>query len=178
ITANYHECYHCSSIHPALCRVTPVDSGEHYQHTGAWVGGSMELKDHAETMSLSGQSLGVRIPGLREKQAREVYYFGLFPNLLISLHPDYVMTHRLDPLAPRRTGVECAWLFPPEAKELPDFDPSYAAEFWDLTNREDFEACESVSRGLASRGARPGPFAWEEDEVHLFMAMVANVYVT
>lgn len=177
IIENYHECYHCPSIHPELCEVTPTDSGENFAHNGCWVGGSMELKEHAETMSLSGKSRGVPVPGLTDRQAREVYYVGLFPNLLLSLHPDYVMTHRIEPLEPGRTRVECAWLFPPEANERPDFDPAYAAEFWDITNREDWRACESVQRGLASRGHRPGPFAWNEDEVHAFMAMVARAYL-
>jgi Rieske 2Fe-2S family protein len=177
ITENYHECYHCPSIHPELCEVTPTDSGENFRHDGCWVGGSMELKEHAETMSLSGQSRGVRIPGLTDKQAREVYYLGLFPNLLISLHPDYVMTHRIEPVAPGRTRVECAWLFPAEARQRQDFDPGYASEFWDITNREDWRACESVQRGLRSRGHRPGPFAWSEDEVHAFMAMIARAYL-
>jgi glycine betaine catabolism A len=178
ITENYHECYHCPSIHPALCTVTPVDSGANYAHDGAWVGGSMELMGHADTMSLSGESLGVPIRGLEARQRREVYYFGLFPNLLLSLHPDYVMTHRIEPLEPGRTRVECAWLFPPEALEREGFSPAYATEFWDLTNREDWRACESVQRGLASRGARQGPFAWSEDEVHAFMALVADGYLT
>jgi len=177
ITENYHECYHCPSIHPALCKVTPVDSGENFPHNGCWVGGNMELMDFAETMSFTGRGGGVPIRGLDEKQRREVYYYGLFPNLLISLHPDYVMTHRMDPLTPGKTWVECSWLFPPEVTELADFDPSYASEFWDVTNREDWAACESVQRGLASRGARQGPFAWNEDEVHLFMAIVGRGYL-
>ena len=177
ITENYHECYHCPSIHPALCVVTPVDSGENYEHDGMWVGGSMELKDFAETMSLTGASGGVPIRGLDARQRREVYYFGLFPNLLLSLHPDYVMTHRFEPLEPGRTRVECQWLFPPEAKERPGFSPAYASEFWDLTNREDWLACESVYRGLQSKGSRQGPFAWSEDEVHMFMVMVARGYL-
>jgi Rieske 2Fe-2S family protein len=138
----------------------------------------MELMEHADTMSLSGESLGVPIRALEARQRREVYYFGLFPNLLLSLHPDYVMTHRIEPLEPGRTRVECAWLFPPEALEREGFSPTYATEFWDLTNREDWRACESVQRGLASRGARQGPFAWSEDEVHAFMALVADGYLT
>jgi Rieske 2Fe-2S family protein len=177
ITENYHECYHCPSIHPALCAVTPVDSGENFPHDGMWVGGSMELKDFAETMSITGESGGVRIRGLSDRQAREVYYFGLFPNLLISLHPDYVMAHRFEPLGPTETKVECQWLFPPEARERAGFSPDYASEFWDITNREDWLACESVTRGLASSGFRQGPFAWSEDEVHIFMAMVAQGYL-
>ena len=177
ITENYHECYHCPSIHPELCVVTPPDSGENFPHDGLWVGGSMVLKDFADTMSLTGASKGVRIRGLDDKQAREVYYFGLFPNLLLSLHPDYVMTHRIEPLGPGRSAVECQWLFPPEARERADFSSDYASEFWDITNNEDWLACESVSRGLRSDGFRQGPYAWSEDEVHIFMAMVAQGYV-
>ena len=36
------------------------------------------------------------------KMRRKVLYAGLLPNLLISAHPDYVMTHRLVPLASAR----------------------------------------------------------------------------
>lgn len=177
VAENYQECYHCPSIHPALCKVTPVESGEYFQHTGAVIGGSMELMDFAETMSFTGESRGVNFRGLDEKQRREVYYYGVFPNLLISLHPDYIMTHRLTPLAPGEVWIECSFLFPPEAKERPDFDPAYAWEFWDATNREDFAACESVFRGMTSSGYRQGPFARQEDEVHAFMHMIALGYV-
>jgi Rieske 2Fe-2S family protein len=177
ITENYHECYHCPSIHPELCVVTPPDSGRNYEHTGAWVGGDMELKDFAETMSLTGESKGVAIRGLDDYQRRTVLYVGLLPNLLLSLHPDYIMTHRFEPLGPDRTRVECNWLFPPEAKDRTDFDPSYASSFWDITNKQDWLACESVARGLASRGNRQGPFSYQEDEVHQFMGMVARGYL-
>jgi glycine betaine catabolism A len=177
ITENYHECYHCPSIHPALCDVTPVDSGRNMAHDGLWVGGVMELKDSAETMSLSGRSEGVPIRGLDARQRREVRYVGLFPNLLVSLHPDYVMSHRIEPVGPGRTKVECSWLFPPEAIRQPGFSPLYASEFWDITNREDWRACESVHRGLQSQGSHRGPFARSEDEVHVFMAMIAKAYL-
>ncbi len=53
-----------------------------------------------------------------------------------------------------------------------------AVDLWDRTNRQDWAACESVQRGLASRGQRQGPLAWGEDEVRLFMAMVAQGYLT
>jgi Rieske 2Fe-2S family protein len=87
------------------------------------------------------------------------------------------MTHRLDPVAPGEVAIECAFLFPPEAKELAGFSATYASEFWDVTNREDFEACESVFRGMSSTGFRQGPFAREEDEVHAFMHMIARGYL-
>jgi glycine betaine catabolism A len=168
VCENYHECYHCPLIHPELCQVSPPTSGRNYDLPGAWVGGAMELDANAATMSLTGESDGVPIAGV---DPREVRYLGLFPNLLVSLHPDYVMTHRLLPLAPDRTWVECSWYFPSA-----EVDPSYAVDFWDLTNRQDFAACESVQRGLASPHFRPGPFAPNEDAVHAWVTMVGRAY--
>jgi Rieske 2Fe-2S family protein len=177
LVENYQECYHCSMIHPELCQVSPPESGANLDLPGDWVGGWMSLRDEAVTMSLDGSSAGVPIEGLSETELRTVMYVALFPNLLISLHPDYVMTHRLQPLAADRTYVECAWLFPAAAAAQDGFDPSYAVDFWDLTNRQDWSACESVQRGLSSEHARPGPLAPEEDGVQHFVARVARGYL-
>jgi phenylpropionate dioxygenase-like ring-hydroxylating dioxygenase large terminal subunit len=168
IVENYHECYHCPSIHPELCQVSPPNSGDNWDLPGAWVGGSMTLRPHAETMSISGRSAGAFIDGAPRDTVR---YVGLFPNLLISAHPDYVMTHRLTPLAPDRTRVECEWLVPQGVQ-----DASYAVEFWDITNREDWAACESVQRGISSPHYRPGPLAPGEDAVYQWMTLIARCY--
>jgi phenylpropionate dioxygenase-like ring-hydroxylating dioxygenase large terminal subunit len=173
ITENYHECYHCPLIHPELCQVSPPTSGDNFDLPGAWVGGSMDLRDGAVTMSFDGHSDAPAIPGV---DPRQVLYLGLLPNLLVSLHPDYVMTHRMTPLAPDRTAVECAWYFVPGADGGPP-DPAYAVEFWDRTNRQDWAACESVQRGLASPHFRPGPLAPAEDAVHQFVTFLARAYL-
>jgi Rieske 2Fe-2S family protein len=178
LVENYHECYHCSSIHPELCEVSPPTSGgDNLEPEGAWIGGPMDLYEGVETMSVDGKSHAPNLPRLTEGQDRTVYYYQLFPNLLISLHPDYVMTHRLKPLAPDRTAVECEWLFSKEAVESEEFDPSYASEFWDITNCQDWHACEAVQRGVSSRGYRRGPLSPREDAVYQFITMVANGYL-
>ncbi len=177
LTENYHECYHCPSIHPELCKVSPPKSGENYDLPGTWVGGTMDLRDGMITMSLDGTSQGVPLRGLEPALLRTVIYVNVFPNVLISLHPDYVMVHRLLPLAANRTKIECSWAFAPEAVEQPDFDPSYAIDFWDLTNRQDWAACESVQRGLSSPHAKPGPLSPAEDAVYQYVTMVARGYL-
>jgi glycine betaine catabolism A len=178
VTENYEECYHCPSIHPELCKVTPPNSGTSFPGSGRgpWVGGWMRLRDGMRTMSLDGGSLGVPLRGLDEQGQRIVTYLSIFPNVLLSLHPDYVMTHRLVPLAVDRTFIECSWAFAPEALDRPGFDPEYAVKFWDITNLQDFGACESVQRGLGSEHSRPGPIALAEDGVHDFVALVARGY--
>lgn len=177
LTENYHECYHCPVIHPELCKVSPPRSGENYPPQDAWVGGWMDLRDGMDTMSLDGTSLGVPLRGLDATGLRTVIYVNIFPNVLLSLHPDYVMTHRLVPLAADRTTIECTWAFAPEAVDRPGFDPGYAVEFWDLTNRQDWGACESVQRGLTSVHARPGPLSPDEDAVYQFVTTVARGYL-
>ncbi len=177
LTENYHECYHCPMIHPELCKVSPPKSGENYPAQGAWVGGWMDLRDGMDTMSLDGASLGVPLRGLDATGLRTVIYVNIFPNVLLSLHPDYVMTHRLTPLAADRTMIECSWAFAPEALERPGFDPGYAVEFWDITNRQDWLACESVQRGLTSEHSRPGPLSPDEDAVYQFVTMVGRGYL-
>ncbi len=170
IAENYHECYHCPMIHPELCQVTRPDSGENGTGPGAWVGGTMELYPHAETMSLDGRS-GPGAVTINAANAREVTYLGVFPNLLVSAHPDYVLTHRLVPLAPDRTLVECEWLFADAGT-----DPAYAVEFWDTTNRQDWAAVSSVQRGLASRHHQPGPLAPSESAIYDWVTMLARGY--
>jgi glycine betaine catabolism A len=42
---------------------------------------------------------------------------------------------------------------------------------------QDWHACESVQRGLASPHAIPGPLSAEEDAVYQFVTMVARGYL-
>jgi Rieske 2Fe-2S family protein len=179
LSENYQECYHCTMIHPQLCAVSPPNSGENYRSSGggAWVGGWMALADGAETMSLDGRSAAAALRAVGAEGRRRVIYVVIFPNVLLSLHPDYVMTHLLTPLAPDRTRVECGWAFAPEDRDRPDFDAGYAVDFWDVTNRQDWAACESVQRGLSSTRHTPGPLSPREDGVYHYVTMVARGYL-
>ena len=173
IAENYHECYHCPLIHPELCQVTPPDSGVNHVLPGAWVGGSMVLRDGMRSMTLDGSLASTPLPGV---DPTAVEYLHLLPNLLVSPHPDYVMAHRLVPLAPGRTWVECSWFVaPPEDGSAPA--AAGAVDFWDVTNRQDWAACEAVQRGLASPHFAPGPFAPNEDAVAQLVAIVGRAYV-
>jgi Rieske 2Fe-2S family protein len=168
IAENYHECYHCPLIHPELCAVTPPDSGVNYDLPGSWVGGAMDLREGMATMSMTGELAATPLPGV---DPARVEYLHLLPDLLVSAHPDYVMTHRIVPLEPGRTWVECTWLTLPGAGDAPA-----AVEFWDRTNRQDWSACESVQRGLESPHFRPGPFAPNEDAVARLVTLIRTAY--
>jgi Rieske 2Fe-2S family protein len=177
IVENYQECYHCSMIHPELCRVSPPTSGDNVrERTGNWVGGWMDLRSGMETMSLDGRSGGVKMARLDEHEQSHVMYAAILPNLLISLHPDYVMTHLLVPVSPGRTRITCSWAFPPQVVAEEGFSPAYAVDFWDLSNRQDWAACESVQRGLVAPSYVAGPLAPDETGVYDFTSTIARAY--
>ncbi len=170
---NYQECLHCPRIHPELSRVSPPESGDNVEPGPAWVGGWMDLAESAMTMSMTGEAVGPPRPGLDERRRRRVAYVALLPSLLVSAHPDYVLTHRLEPLAPDATRITCEWLAAPGTS--PDALSS-AVELWDVTNRQDWDACASVQRGLTSPWFVPGPLAPREDAVHRVVAWFATAY--
>ena len=97
-----------------------------------------------------------------------VYYYTLFPNLFLSLHPDYVLIHRGIPQAFDRTRILCDWYFHPDAIVLDDFDPQPAIEFWDMTNREDWNLCTISQQGISSRAYSPGPYSNLESQLAAF----------
>jgi Rieske 2Fe-2S family protein len=175
---NYSECYHCPGVHPQLNHLTPYDVGENFTSEGPWAGGWMQLAEGFETMSVDGLA-GGRAPirgWSAEQDGRRVYYFVVWPNILVSLFPDYLMTHQVWPVEPGRSLVRCEWFFDPDAIARPDFDPSGPVDFWDLTNRQDWHVCELVQQGTGSRAYRPGRYSYMEDMVHAFDLMLADRY--
>jgi Rieske 2Fe-2S family protein len=138
----------------------------------------MTLRDDASTMGRDGgHAERPPIAGLTEQDKRSVLYYLLFPNTLVSLHPDYVMLHTLWPRAHDRTEVICDWLFEPETMAREGFDHADAVGFWDQVNREDWHVCEITQKGMGSRGFEPGRYTSEEFDVHAFDVMVAGRYL-
>jgi Rieske 2Fe-2S family protein len=179
IAENYSECLHCPGVHPELNALSDYMSGEQMEGRGAWCGGSMTLRDGNATMAREGGHGGVRPPiqGLSEADQRSVLYFVVFPNALVSLHPDYVMLHTLWPRAADRTDVICEWYFEPSTIAADGFDPSDAIEFWDQVNREDWHVCELAQKGVRIKGYVAGRYSAEEVDVHEFDVLVANRYM-
>ncbi len=170
IIQNYSECLHCPVIHPALAKVSHYLSGvnDPAGPDSTYLGGRMDLRDGIATMSMTGEARRGNLPGLDAGACRHVSYYAVLPNLLLSLHPDYVMTHVLWPRSEGRTEVVCEWHFHPDEMARPGFDPADAVEFWDVTNRQDWHVSELTQLGLKSRAYSPGPYSDNEELLHAF----------
>jgi glycine betaine catabolism A len=161
ITENFNECYHCGPVHPELSRLVP-----------AFAGGGADLdwdegiphRDGAWTFTLSGTTTRAPLPGLDEAERTRHKGELVHPNLMLSCSADHVAAFVLRPQAVARTRVDCLLLFAADEAATPGFDPSDAVELWDLVNRQDWDICESVQRGMSSRSYTHGWFAPMEDD--------------
>ena len=166
VIQNYSECLHCPIVHPLLQKQSHYMSGDNEPPQPTYLGGRMDLREGIKTLSMDGDTTRACLPGLDAGDQRRVYYYAVLPNLLLNLHPDYMLTFTLWPLAPDRTDIVCEWHFHPDAIAAPDFDPKSAIEFWDITNRQDWALSELAQQGISSRGYQPGPYSNREELLH------------
>jgi Rieske 2Fe-2S family protein len=160
---NYSECLHCPIIHPQLTPVLPYQSGANDLVEGPFLGGYMELTPPNRSATMSGKACGRLIhPELPEADRGRAFYYSLMPNLLLSVHPDYVNYYLVQPVTPELTLVDSEWLFHPDSEGDPVFRPADAIEFWDLTNRQDWDIVMRSQLGIASCRYAPGPYSARE----------------
>jgi len=173
---NYSECLHCPTIHPKLASVLPYQSGANDLTEGPFLGGYMEIKPPNQSATMSGRACGRIVSGaLPEEDRRRGFYYTLMPNLLLSLHPDYVNYYMITPVAVNQTRVESEWLFHPDTLADPNNNIQDGIEFWDLTNRQDWDIVEQSQLGISSRRYVPGPYspresvpaAWDREYLRL-----------
>jgi glycine betaine catabolism A len=173
IVQNYNECLHCPIIHPLLNQMHHYLGASNVPSTNTYCGGAMGFKDGIETLSTDGKRRRAYLPGLGPEERTLVNYFVIFPNLLLTLHPDYMLTVTLWPQSPDHTRLISEWHFHPDEIKRETFVYQDAVEFWDVTNREDWAISERSQQGIASRGYTPGPYSnretqlWEFDRVVL-----------
>lgn len=153
IVENFMECYHCATIHPELTEVLPeFADGLAAQF---FVGHGAEFGDDIKGFTVDGSDGVDKIPGVTEDQDRRYFAVTIRPNVFVNLVPDHVILHRMFPLAPDHTIVECDWLFLPEVVES-GVDLEKSVKLFDLVNQQDFEACELCQSVTDSKKYRDG----------------------
>ncbi|MCV7281022.1 aromatic ring-hydroxylating dioxygenase subunit alpha [Mycolicibacterium flavescens] len=153
IVENFMECYHCSSIHPELVGVLPEFSrGVAAQASD---GAGAEFGSHIEGFTVDGAAGFDRLPGITDEQDRRYYAVTVKPTVFVNLVPDHIIFHRMYPLSPVRTVVECDWLYTADVLAS-GRDVSASVELFHRVNRQDFDACERTQPSMTSRAYRHG----------------------
>jgi Rieske 2Fe-2S family protein len=169
LVANFQESHHFPSVHPNLEARTPWLQSASHDFGGLWLGGSMDLAEGTETVSMSGKR-NARPFVAGQADHRSVRDALLFPTWLTSLQPDYFLSYRIEPMSMESTRVVADVFVHIEARADNMQD---VLLFWDETNAEDRAICERQHRGIAAPGFRPGAYSSSEDGVHAFERRVA-----
>ncbi len=161
VLENYNECYHCAGVHPELCRIVPAFRDRGGQDLD-WEAG-IPQREGTNTFTHSGTTARRPMPGLSEAERSRHFGELVYPNLLLSLAMDHAAAFLVWPVSPVHTRIDCRLLFHPQALAEPGFDPSDAADFWDLVNDQDWRICERVQRGMRALPFEHGWYAPMED---------------
>ena len=148
IIENFMECYHCATIHPELTEVLPeFADGLAAQY---FVGHGAEFGDDVQGFTVDGSEGLEKLPGVDEDQDRRYYAITVKPTVFVNLVPDHVIVHRMFPMAPDHTIVECDWLYLPSVVESGK-DVSASVELFHRVNQQDFDACERCQPAMSSK---------------------------
>ncbi|NUS81437.1 MAG: aromatic ring-hydroxylating dioxygenase subunit alpha [Streptomyces sp.] len=172
IVENFMECYHCATIHPELTEVLPeFADGYAAQY---YVGHGAEFGEDVQGFTVDGGVGLDRIPGVGEDQDRRYYAITVRPQVFINLVPDHVIFHRMYPMAPDRTVVECDWLYLPHVVESGQ-DVDRSVELFHRVNQQDFDACERTQPAMSSRAyAKGGVLVPSEHHIGEFHTWLQN----
>jgi glycine betaine catabolism A len=172
IVENFMECYHCATIHPELTEVLPeFADGYAAQY---YVGHGAEFAEDVQGFTVDGGEGFGKLAHLSSDQDRRYYAITVNPQVFINLVPDHVIFHRMYPMAPDRTIVECDWLYSKEVVATGK-DVSRSVELFHRVNQQDFDACERCQPAMSSRVyARGGVLVPSEHHIAAFHEWVIS----
>ncbi len=165
ILQNYQECYHCPGVHPALAELTPFQNAVHDCMEGAVIGGFMTMTKDGGSMTMDGDAAAPPVCNVSGDDLQRVHYYSVYPNLLLSPHPDFVMYHHITSVSVSEIKNDCYFLLHPDViadtQKMERFNS--AIEFWDMTNKQDWAVCEQMQLGTGSTRFDRGRYAPQED---------------
>ena len=149
VVDNYVECYHCDHAHKAFANLICMDT---YQHDtfGLWsrqIGGDIRQDNTAYKIADDAPVMN------------SVFWF-LWPNTTINVLPG---PEEVNISAIRPVGLEATDFTGPSLSPSGQFDQGRADYTAEVLVPEDISLCESVQRGLKSKGYTQGPLIVDDE---------------
>ena len=120
---------------------------------------------------------GRRSPGSRRSTSGGSTTTSIWPLTFLSIHPDYLLVHRLEPARARsHPGRLPVAVRAVDDRGRPTSTRRMPIAFWDLTNRQDWHVCELQQRGTRSQSWTAGRYSNQEPSVHAFDLMAVDRY--
>ncbi len=153
---NFSECYHCPNQHPTLSQnaleleTYKIECLDHY---------------HVHRSRDKGDEMGYKTDSGKTAKPDEFRSFFIWPNTVIEVYPGGNVTvfHHV-PDGPEGTVQGIEWYF--HSKEMTPEDKA-VVDFVHSVRLEDIPLCESVQKGLHSRGYDRGKLVIDADRSYM-----------
>jgi Rieske 2Fe-2S family protein len=122
----------------------------------------MEFNEDKDSITASGDLCCPPLKNVKDGDLKRVYYYSISPNMLLSLHPEYVMYHTVWPDGVDKCKVTCSWLFENDVVKSSKYQTQDAIDFWDMTNKQDWYISELSQLGIQSKKYSPAPYSGQE----------------
>jgi phenylpropionate dioxygenase-like ring-hydroxylating dioxygenase large terminal subunit len=181
VMENAIECYHCSRLHRGYHDCAP----SHNQLREPLPGHDSAIVLQVETTHKDAaftpptfQALFPVLPDLTDDERHQMTWVAVPPNVIISLQCDNVHYFLWTPVGPERVNVVVGWLYPSSTVAMSTFDTifKHQVEVHRPIIEQDSFATKGVQKGLRSRLAARGRFAWEEEPVAHFNRWLIERY--
>lgn len=158
---NYAEGYHINQVHPELAQL--VDYKQYTTELSPWY--SLQHSPLRADDNVYGIGVG------------EIFYYFVFPNLMLNIMPNRLQVNLIVPLSHDRTEVIFDYFYrditSEAAQKLIREDWAYS----ELVQQQDIDICERVQQGLASRAYDQGRLSVKrESGVHHFQNLLKTAY--
>jgi phenylpropionate dioxygenase-like ring-hydroxylating dioxygenase large terminal subunit len=178
VLENYAECYHCPVVHS--CSLT-YKKGDTLLEQWPFFVGYYPFAEKGASLTMSHKPAALPLPRLSDEERKRVYITLTFPNFLLDLLPECVISWTVWPVTPTKSQVICQGLFDPQAKDSPHFNLKDNLDFYEKVNQEDWHICRLQQKAIVSKGYRTGPYymeldAWSPKIIEQICRMLPGIY--
>jgi phenylpropionate dioxygenase-like ring-hydroxylating dioxygenase large terminal subunit len=176
VAENFMEYYHLPWVHPALLKVSPIESHHRWQGRGMYTG-FCTSPISPDTEGGGWQQGLAALEGLDADDGVSARFIWLFPNLALNVLPNHLFIIHAAPVDARVTRETTYLLTHPACADSRDYQQGIEqlASFWDAVNREDIAIVERVQEGLQSTPFPGGRLCYRfEEPIHRFQNMVID----
>lgn len=177
IAENFMEYYHLPTIHPELVQVSKVNLHYRYQGSGMYMGFCTSPLTYNEENAFTRLPV---MPQIDKTESQSAMWIHMFPNISLFLLPNHLFTLLLKPVSSGMTIEHIDLLAHPnvDSSENLQSDLDEIFKYWDVVNRQDFEAVERVQIGISCKAYKGGRMCERfEETIHRFQNMLINCMV-
>ncbi|MFT7475487.1 MAG: Rieske 2Fe-2S family protein [Verrucomicrobiales bacterium] len=120
------------------------------------------LEEGFESITFDGKRASNKLIGGWEAYDASTLSMWLNPNVWIHFTSDHIATNWVLPIDGETCTMYSSWIVHEDAVEGQDYDVAHLTDVWKVTNAEDVELCNSMTRGARSSYYEPGPFSDDE----------------